>query len=336
MSSGADAAGAFAGNLHQLLPHQTTQNGAFNPSTSIGSGASCSDAFGAGYIDCNGVYGVCYNPNINETCCPGNGDAYPCPSQSFCLDADGLCCPDGLDAASCAASNNVVSSSIDHSTSNVTPQSTSTQRGPVDPSSSTPNVLDSTSPTTIPATSTDVPPQPVGGGLSTGSKAGIGVGVAVAVIIASSLLYLCYKRRRRARLNLAINDDSAVDHFESETMQPHMAELKGGAKLLDPPPAYPYDKVASRPYTGSIPGSTSGIPINSRHEDQSQLPNMESSEISIAGFYAQASKDEISNQSQHDPIISSFHKRPEIDGNPIYEAPDSPKRPERSSTNDVT
>lgn len=119
-------------------------------------------------------------------------------------------------------------------------------------------------------------------------------------------------------------------------MQPHVAELKEGGKLLDPPPAYPYDKVAPRPHTGDMPGSTSGIPINSRNEDQSQLSNMESSEISIAGFYAQSSKDERSNQSQHDPMINSYHKRPEIDGNPIYEAPDSPKRPERSSTNDVT
>ncbi|KAL8913515.1 MAG: hypothetical protein Q9171_001703 [Xanthocarpia ochracea] len=100
------AAGALAGNFHQLVPRelQVRQSQAFDPSTEFGQGESCADAFGAGYIDCNGV---CYNPNEDQTCCPGGGDAYPCPSESFCLNVDGLCCPDGLDAATCAAQNGV-------------------------------------------------------------------------------------------------------------------------------------------------------------------------------------------------------------------------------------
>ncbi|KAI4256317.1 MAG: hypothetical protein L6R42_006297 [Xanthoria sp. 1 TBL-2021] len=102
------AAGALAGNLklNQILPRelQVRQSEAFQPTTSFGSGATCADAFGSGYIDCNGV---CYNPNEDQTCCPGNGDGYPCPSESFCLNVGGLCCPDGLDAATCAAQNGV-------------------------------------------------------------------------------------------------------------------------------------------------------------------------------------------------------------------------------------
>ncbi|CAL8580026.1 hypothetical protein XPA_005759 [Xanthoria parietina] len=102
------AAGALAGNLklNQVLPRelQTRQSEAFQPNTDFGTGATCADAFGSGYIDCNGV---CYNPNEDQTCCPGNGNAYPCPSQSFCLNVGGLCCPDGLDAATCAAQNGV-------------------------------------------------------------------------------------------------------------------------------------------------------------------------------------------------------------------------------------
>ncbi|KAL9635656.1 MAG: hypothetical protein Q9204_002545 [Flavoplaca sp. TL-2023a] len=101
------AAGALAGNLklHQLVPRelQIRQSGdsqAFNPSTSFGQGESCADAFGSGYIDCNGV---CYNPDEDQTCCSGGGDGYPCPAESFCLNVDGLCCPEGLDPASCAA-----------------------------------------------------------------------------------------------------------------------------------------------------------------------------------------------------------------------------------------
>lgn len=111
------AAGALAGNLklNQILPRelQVRQSEAFQPTTSFGSGATCADAFGSGYIDCNGV---CYNPNEDQTCCPGNGDGCestpylkpppfcevaanyrstdPCPSESFCLNVGGLCCPD--------------------------------------------------------------------------------------------------------------------------------------------------------------------------------------------------------------------------------------------------
>ncbi|KAL8737204.1 MAG: hypothetical protein Q9181_001930 [Wetmoreana brouardii] len=100
------AAGAVAGNLAHLVPRelQIRQSQAFTPSTSSGSGATCADAFGAGYIDCNDV---CYDPGQGEVCCPGGGNAYPCPSDSFCLNVNGLCCPDGLDAATCAAQNGV-------------------------------------------------------------------------------------------------------------------------------------------------------------------------------------------------------------------------------------
>lgn len=69
------AAGALAGNLklNQVLPRelQTRQSEAFQPETDPGTGATCA-AFGSGYINCNGV---CYNPNKDQTCCPGNGNA---------------------------------------------------------------------------------------------------------------------------------------------------------------------------------------------------------------------------------------------------------------------
>lgn len=67
-------AGALAGNLNQLVPRelQVRQDQSFTPTTSSGKGATCADAFGTGYIDCNGV---CYNPGQGETCCSGNGDA---------------------------------------------------------------------------------------------------------------------------------------------------------------------------------------------------------------------------------------------------------------------
>ncbi|KAL8712366.1 MAG: hypothetical protein Q9225_006961 [Loekoesia sp. 1 TL-2023] len=121
------AAGALAGNLNQLVPRelQVRQDQSFTPSTSFGQGATCADAFGAGYIDCNGV---CYNPGQGETCCSGNGDAYPCPSDSFCL-IDGLCCPDGLPPNTCAAQNGVTLPA-DFSTNTATSAGQSTAQTP--------------------------------------------------------------------------------------------------------------------------------------------------------------------------------------------------------------
>ncbi|KAL8933961.1 MAG: hypothetical protein Q9216_006132, partial [Gyalolechia sp. 2 TL-2023] len=68
------ATGTLAGNLNYLVPRelQVRQDQSFVPDTSFGRGSTCADAFGAGYIDCNGV---CYNPTQGETCCSGNGDA---------------------------------------------------------------------------------------------------------------------------------------------------------------------------------------------------------------------------------------------------------------------
>ncbi|KAL8656056.1 MAG: hypothetical protein Q9210_000494 [Variospora velana] len=137
------AAGAIAGNLNQLVPRElrVRQDQSFTPGTSFGQGATCADAFGAGYIDCNGT---CYNPTDGETCCAGAGDACaskppqiriesladtsrtdPCPSDSFCL-IDGLCCPNGLSAETCAAQNGV-SLPQDFSTNAATSASTAVQ-----------------------------------------------------------------------------------------------------------------------------------------------------------------------------------------------------------------
>lgn len=125
------AAGTLASNLNQLLPRelQVRQDQSFTPISNFGQGETCADAFGAGSVDCNGT---CYNPNEGDTCCAGNGDAYPCPNNSFCL-IDGLCCPDGLPAETCAAQNGVTlpqgfstdtASSVGATTAEQTPRST--------------------------------------------------------------------------------------------------------------------------------------------------------------------------------------------------------------------
>jgi len=78
------------------------QGGGFIPGTTSGHGATCAEAFGAGYVPC-GKGNDCYNPSADEECC---SEGYPCPSDSFCLTA-GYCCPNGMDPAACAKENGV-------------------------------------------------------------------------------------------------------------------------------------------------------------------------------------------------------------------------------------
>ena len=72
-------------------------------------------------------------------------------------------------------------------------------------------------------------------GLSRASRAGIGSGVAVVAIIIGSLLYLFYRRRRRAPQTSPIKNDSAMEYIKSDTIQPQVAELEGGDRSADPP-----------------------------------------------------------------------------------------------------
>ncbi|KAI4128772.1 MAG: hypothetical protein LQ338_002567 [Usnochroma carphineum] len=179
------AAGALAGGLNQLVPRelQVRQDQSFAPTTSFGQGATCSDAFGAGYIDCNGV---CYNPGAGETCCSGNGDACerhlvvnketsqliatltdPCPSDSFCL-INGLCCPNGLPASTCAAQNGVTLPQ-DFSTDTATSAGVSTQAQTPKPTVSAVESTASSSSVFVPSTTAVVAtPFPIPGN-ATGS-----------------------------------------------------------------------------------------------------------------------------------------------------------------------
>jgi len=92
-------------NKRTIVPvqrRQTPGGSAFLPGSNSGSGATCADAFGAGFVQC-GTGNECFDPSAGESCCQAT---YPCPSGSFCL-IDGYCCPNGLDAATCAAENGV-------------------------------------------------------------------------------------------------------------------------------------------------------------------------------------------------------------------------------------
>jgi len=91
----------------QRLGASVFKRQAFDPDESSGYGENCVDAFGAGYIQCRPESTtrtmLCINPDLGETCCQ---NLWGCPSDSFCLIND-LCCPDGLDPATCASQNGV-------------------------------------------------------------------------------------------------------------------------------------------------------------------------------------------------------------------------------------
>ncbi|KAK3385747.1 hypothetical protein B0H63DRAFT_510470 [Podospora didyma] len=81
---------------------------AFDPGETTGRGSTCVEAFGAGYIECvpksaTRTRPLCYNPTQGQSCCD---NLWGCPRNSFCLVQD-LCCPNGLDAKTCAIKNSV-------------------------------------------------------------------------------------------------------------------------------------------------------------------------------------------------------------------------------------
>jgi hypothetical protein len=104
----AAALGLVEATSNMLTPYGGVyKRQAFDPDETTGSGANCIEAFGEGYIECvpqtDSEPRLCINPDLGETCC---NNLWGCPGGSFCLVQD-LCCPDGLDPATCAAQNDV-------------------------------------------------------------------------------------------------------------------------------------------------------------------------------------------------------------------------------------
>ena len=170
-----------------------------------------------------------------------------------------------------------------------------------------------------PTSATEPPQQPSEGGLSKASKAGIGIGAAIAIIVACGVFYWLYKRRQ-ARRTHPIHDDSTEDHHKLD---------KEGAKHLDAPPAYPYEKATANHNVHGASGSNIS-------QGRSYMSKIQSSDDSDAGFYARSSKQERSHQIQQDSDIISYHNRPEIDDIPLHEAPESSKQYDEKTVGDIT
>ncbi|KAI4226362.1 MAG: hypothetical protein L6R36_003220 [Xanthoria steineri] len=113
-------------------------------------------------------------------------------------------------------------------------------------------------------------------------------------------------------------------------------ELKEKGISPDLPPAYRYGKVPLMLNAANTLGTTPDTLGNGRSHDQSQLSNIESSERSNGGFYAPSAKRERSYQTQEDPDIIFYQDRPEIDGNPLHEAPGSSKHHKELASGEIT
>ncbi|KIW64492.1 hypothetical protein PV04_09421 [Phialophora macrospora] len=75
-----------------------------DPTTCTGSGTTCEEVCGLGYISCGdpNTSPWCYNPDIGEPCCePASPTPWICYAGDFCL-VQGFCCPSGADASECA------------------------------------------------------------------------------------------------------------------------------------------------------------------------------------------------------------------------------------------
>lgn len=82
--------------------------------TFCGPGTDCASSCGTGYVQCDSTDGDlhCYDPDIQQTCCP-DGTGNSCDEGYFCTsDSTGgsWCCPNGMSLSACAAAHSLTGS----------------------------------------------------------------------------------------------------------------------------------------------------------------------------------------------------------------------------------
>ncbi|KAG4411485.1 hypothetical protein IFR04_015390 [Cadophora malorum] len=93
------------------------QDAGYSPTqTYCGPGTDCASSCGATYITCASTDDAlhCYDPSINESCCP-DGTGNSCSDGYFCTSdtsGDTWCCPNGMDLVSCAAAYSLTDSLV--------------------------------------------------------------------------------------------------------------------------------------------------------------------------------------------------------------------------------
>ncbi|KAE8449271.1 hypothetical protein EG329_008438 [Mollisiaceae sp. DMI_Dod_QoI] len=136
------------GLLRRQAGYQPTQ-------TYCGPGDDCASSCGDGYVQCPSSDGDlhCFDPAIQQTCCP-DGSGNSCDEGYYCTsDASGgtWCCPDGMDLAACAAAYSLTGSLVSEtaaSTPSSPPSSTPASVSVSVTSTSTPTPTPTLTPTT--------------------------------------------------------------------------------------------------------------------------------------------------------------------------------------------
>jgi hypothetical protein len=104
-------------SVNQLFGIGRRQSAGYQPTqTQCGSGATCAEACGAGFVQCASDDGEthCFDPAVQQTCCP-DGTGNSCDADYYCThDAQGntWCCPDSLSLSQCAAAYTVTGSLV--------------------------------------------------------------------------------------------------------------------------------------------------------------------------------------------------------------------------------
>ncbi|KAH6857465.1 hypothetical protein BKA58DRAFT_450033 [Alternaria rosae] len=96
-------------HFHSPNPHAFGKRQEYQPPVNqCGIGDTCEASCGTGYLLCSDPDTfLCYNPDMQETCCEaGSSASWGCPNGDYCL-IDGWCCPQGLDPQACALSLSV-------------------------------------------------------------------------------------------------------------------------------------------------------------------------------------------------------------------------------------
>ncbi|PMD56487.1 uncharacterized protein K444DRAFT_666089 [Hyaloscypha bicolor E] len=109
-------------SMNQAFGLMRRQAGYQPGQTICGPGADCASSCGAGYSECASSDGDlhCYNPTVQQTCCP-DGTGNSCDVGFFCTsDAEGgtWCCPDGMSLAACAAAYSLTGTLVSETASN--------------------------------------------------------------------------------------------------------------------------------------------------------------------------------------------------------------------------
>jgi len=152
---------AFAGLIKRQAGYQPSQ-------TYCSGTGDCASACGAGYVTCASNDGDlhCYNPGIQETCCP-NLSGNSCSEGYYCTqDASDntWCCPNGMNLAECAAAYSLTASLESLAPSTIAAaSSTTTSLPPYPATSSPPSYPTTSSPFSLPTTTS----YPSGGGTGT-------------------------------------------------------------------------------------------------------------------------------------------------------------------------